>query len=153
METKMNTKSILILASIFLLSSCAPGDLNAHDAWARPTDKGGTAAAYFLIHNHTPNSDELIGASSSISENVEIHQSKLVDDVMKMEMIQSLALAPGDEYSFEPGGLHVMLIGIKDELKSGDRFDLTLDFKNHEDITLQVEVTDQVDAGSGHTHP
>ena len=149
----MKIKTIYILAVLFLINSCSPRDMNAHDAWTRPSMKGETAAVYLLIHNHTAKDDKLIGLSSNLAKAAEIHKSSSENDIMKMEMLASLPLASGDEYTFEPGGLHVMLVDINRDLKAGDRFDLTLHFENHEDITVVVEVTDQADADSGHSHP
>ena len=58
----------------------------------------------------------------------------------EMQMIPqaSIPLAAGTKVEFKPGGLHVMLIGLKQELKVGDQFEITLHFKNHTDIVLNV---------------
>lgn len=140
-----------VLAGILLLSACgAVEDIEVHEAWARPTAQGNTAAAYFSLHNHTSNDDELIGAASSIADVVEIHESKMENDVMTMNMVSTIPLKAGDELTFEPGGLHVMLIGVKQELKVGDEFELVLKFKNHADITVKVKVEE--DSGTGNNH-
>ena len=140
-----------VLAGILLLSACsAVEDIEVHEAWARPTAQGNTAAAYFSLHNHTQNNDELIGASSAIADMVEIHESKMENDVMTMNMVSSIPLKAGDELTFEPGGLHVMLIGVKQELNVGDEFELVLKFKNHADITVNVKV--ERDGGMGNNH-
>jgi copper(I)-binding protein len=140
-----------VLAGILLLSACsAVEDIEVHEAWARPTAQGNTAAAYFSLHNHTQNNDELIGASSAIADMVEIHESKMENDVMTMNMVSSIPLKAGDELTFEPGGLHVMLIGVKQELNVGDEFELVLKFKNHADITVNVKV--EQDGGMGNNH-
>ena len=59
-----------------------------------------------------------------------------------MEMIkqESVVLPADGEVEFKPGSYHVMLIGLKQDLKAGDEITLTLHFKNHEDITLTVPV-------------
>jgi len=142
---------IFVLAGLFILGACsAAEDIEVHEAWARPTAQGNTAAAYFSLHNHATNNDELIGAVSAIADAVEIHESKMVNDVMTMNMVSSIPLKAGDELTFEPGGLHVMLVGIKQELKFGDEFELVLKFKNHADIKVTVKV--QENGGMGETH-
>jgi copper(I)-binding protein len=133
-----------LLAGVILLSACSTiEDIEVHQAWSRPTPQGDTAAAYFELHNHTQTDDELIGASSTISDSVEIHESKMENDVMTMNMLSSISLPAGEELTFEPGGLHIMLIGIKQELKKGGKYELVLHFKNHADITVNVTVDDQ----------
>ena len=142
---------VLMLSAMFLLSACnAVEDIDIHEAWARPVTQGNTAAAYFYLHNHTQNDDELIGASSSVAEAAEIHESKMENDVMTMNMVSSVPLKAGDELMFEPGGLHVMLIGVKQELKVGDEFELVLKFKNHADIMVNVKVQEDGDMGEDH---
>jgi len=133
----------LILIGAFLLSACsAPGDIEVHQAWVRPTAKGENAAVYLTIHNHTANDDELISASSNVADVIEIHQSKMENDVMQMGMLTSLPIAAGEEVNFAPGGLHFMLVNIKQDLILGEHIGLILHFKNHADIVVKVHIED-----------
>lgn len=134
--------SFIIILGALLISACgaAPEDVEVHSAWARPTLAGENAAVYFLLHNHTDTVHELIGASSNVADVLELHLSKMENDVMIMEMQPSVTLNPDDEVMFEPGGLHVMLISIKEELKLGDHFGIILHFADHEDIVVDVTV-------------
>ena len=144
---------LFVFACILVLCACsAVEDIEVHEAWARPTAQGNTAAAYFSLHNHTSNDDELIGAASTIAETAEIHESKLVNDVMTMNMVSSVPLKAGDELAFEPGGLHVMLVGVKQDLKVGDEFQLVLKFKNHAAITFNVRVEQDDSTGDHQNH-
>jgi copper(I)-binding protein len=148
-------KKLFILAFIgtLLLSACgAPGDIEIHSPWVRPTAQGENAAVYLTIHNHSANPDELIGASSNMADMVEIHESKMVNDVMQMNMLKSVPVAAGEEVVFMPGGLHIMLVNVKQELKLGDHVGVILHFKNHADIVVDVQVDDTVPADS-HDHP
>ena len=61
-------------------------------------------------------------------------------DVMQMHHMPSVSLAPGAGVTFEPGGLHIMLIGLQQELKEGDDFEVTLQFRDFEEIRIQVPV-------------
>jgi len=142
---------IFVIAGLFILGACtAVKDIEVHEVWARPAAQGNTAATYFSLHNHTTTDDELIGATSTIANAVEIHESKMVNDVMTMNMVSSIPLKAGDELTFEPGGLHVMLVGIKQELQVGDKFNLVLRFKNHADITVKVKVEEDGSTGNNH---
>jgi copper(I)-binding protein len=93
-----------------------------------------------VIQNHNAETDELIGAASNVAEAVEVHISKMEGDVMTMSRMESVPLEPSAKVEFMPGGLHVMLIGLKQDLKVGDEVEVTLQFKDNPDITLKVMV-------------
>jgi len=143
---------IILLACTLLLSACgATGDIEIHDPWVRPTTKGENAAVYFLLHNHSKNTDELIGASSNFADVVEIHESKLVNDIMQMSMVSSVPFSAGEEVTFTPGSYHIMLVNIKQEIRTGDHIGVILHFRNHKDIVLNVFVGDAPEGGD-HSH-
>lgn len=136
---------LLVLTLTLTLSACsAPGDIEVHNAWVRPTAQGQNAGVYFTIHNHSTNDDELTGATATVADVVEIHESKMENDVMQMNMLPSLPIAADEEINFEPGGLHIMLINIKEELVLGDHIGIILHFKNHEDIVVEVHIDDSM---------
>lgn len=134
--------TILALAAV-LLSACAPAakDVEVSDVWARTGMAGGNSAVYMVLVNGTDMHQELLFATSDVAEAVELHESK-VGENGEMQMIPqaSVPLEAGAKVEFKPGGLHVMLIGLKQELKAGDEFEVTLHFKDHADITLKVIV-------------
>lgn len=152
---------MLVFTGMLLMSACgATGkegtDVEAHDFWARSAMKGGNGAAYMLLHNHSVNDDALVGVSSDIATAAEIHLSQMkADGTMEMIKQESIALPADGEVELKPGSYHIMLIGLKQDLKKGDEITLTLHFKNHEDITLTVPVKDAANMGGsgmdGHT--
>ncbi|MFZ5905494.1 MAG: copper chaperone PCu(A)C [Chloroflexota bacterium] len=131
----------LLVIGVFLLSACSPGEIEAHEPWARAAMAGENSAVYMMLHNHSDQGDELLSASSEIAEAVELHLSQMgPNGEMQMIPQTSIPLAAGEEVEFKPGGLHIMLIGLKQDLAIGDQFEATLHFKNHTDIVLTVEV-------------
>lgn len=141
-----------VLGILFLSACGAAGEkglgVEAHDIWARSAIKDGNGAAYMLLHNHSTEDDALVGASSDVAGVVEIHLSQMKDDgTMEMIKQESIVLPADGEVELKPGSYHVMLIGLKQDLKAGDEFSLTLHFKNHEDITLTVPVMDAENMG------
>ena len=135
--------SIIVVAAV--LSACsAPGDMEVHQAWVRPTAQGETAAVYLTIHNHSASDDELVGASTPVADAVEIHQSKMENDIMQMRMVTSVPIAADEEIIFMPGSFHIMLVNIKEEFVLGEHIGLILHFKNHEDIVVEVNVADSM---------
>jgi hypothetical protein len=137
---------VLVIALLLTLSACSSssGDIEVHNAWVRPTAKGENAAVYLTLHNHSSTADELIGASSNVADSVELHESTMENDVMQMHRIDSVPLAADEEIMLEPGGLHVMLIGLKQDLVLGEHISVVLHFKNHEDIAVEVHIEDQM---------
>ena len=133
----------IILTGIFLLTACGPEKgIEVHSAWARPAMQDGNGGVYFELHNHGSTPDELTGASSDVAEAVEIHESRMNGDVMEMNMMPSLPIDAYADVAFKPGGLHVMLINLKQDLKLDDEIEIVLHFKNHKDITVHVIVKD-----------
>ena len=131
-------------AMLFLSACSAPKGVTVREAWIRATKAGENGAIYFVLQNDSTEQEELIGASSDLADAVEIHESSMVTgtDVMQMTQVSSVALDTGSEVTFEPGGLHVMLVGLKKELKVGDVIELTLHLKKHADILVRVPVAE-----------
>jgi periplasmic copper chaperone A len=133
---------ISILAGVLLLTACGTEKgIEIHSAWMRPAAQGENGAVYFVIHNHSSTADELVGASSNIAEAVEMHESVLTDgDVMQMHEVTSVPLDAFAEIEFTPGGLHMMLVGLKLGITVGDEIEVILHFRNFEDIRIMVPV-------------
>lgn len=133
---------VLILVIASLLSACGSANdntLQVNDVWARPALADGNSAVFFVIDNKTAQADTLLSASSDVANAVELHMTKMENDNMQM-MPQNDVPVPEGETKFEPGGLHVMLIGLKQGLKPGDTFSLTLNFAKAGEMPLEVTV-------------
>jgi len=129
------------LAGILLLSACsAATGIEISHGWVRPAAQGENGAVYFLLENHSASADELLGVSSDIAEAAEIHESKMEGDVMQMNQLMSVPIQGKTSLEFAPGGLHIMLIRLKKDLKINEEIELVLRFKNHEDITIKVPI-------------
>ena len=140
---------------ILLLSACtAEEGITVHNAWMRPTAQGENGAVYFVLHNYSSEADELVGASSNVSESVEIHESSMAEgtDVMQMNQVTSVPLERGAEVTFEPGGLHIMLFNLNQELTVGENVEVSLHFKGHEDVPVSVSVAEFAPTGDEHSH-
>jgi hypothetical protein len=141
-----------VLTIVFLLSSCAAPateGVEVRDAWARPAAQGGNGAVYFVIRSSE--ADEILRVSSDVAEAVEMHESTMNGDVMEMHQLESVPLTAGEQVTFEPGGLHIMLIGLQQDLKNGDEFEITLDFKNYQELLVRVPVRDTPAFEKGYT--
>lgn len=134
---------VVLLSAALLLSACGTKEgIEISDVWARTSMQGMNSAVYFMIQNHNAGADELIGAASDVADAVEVHESKMEGDVMMMNRVEAVALEPSAKVEFKPGGYHVMLIGLKQDLKAGDEITVTLQFRDSPDITVKATVKD-----------
>lgn len=111
------------------------GDLIVDNAWIRPTtdhDDTSTpefpAAIYLTLTNHTDQDQQLISASSPVAEIVEIHETTIEDDVMRMREVEALTIPAGESVIFDLGGYHVMLIDLVAHLHEHDEVPVTFTF-------------------------
>ena len=117
-------------------------DLEITGAWVRamPPNRDVTAA-YLVIKNRSDRVRELLSVETPAAEYTELHTMQQVDDMMVMEKIERLAVPPQDEAALEPGGIHIMLFGVKRQLAEGDSVSLTLRFADQSTRTVTAEVS------------
>jgi hypothetical protein len=106
------------------------GSLKISAPWARATPKGASVGGgYTTITNSGTASDRLIGGSADVAGSFEVHEMKMDGGVMKMRpLANGIEIKPGQTVTLDPSGYHVMLIGLKQQLKQGDHFKATLEF-------------------------
>lgn len=132
---------ILMIAGLTVLSLGADaheyklGGLEIVHPWARAT-VAKTGGAFMTIENEGQ-PDKLLKAASPVADLVQIHEHVMEGNVMKMREVPAINL-PAGRTEMKPGGYHVMLIGLKQPLKEGTRFPLTLTFEKAG--TIQVDV-------------
>jgi copper(I)-binding protein len=114
--------------------------IHVADAKARPTAPGGTGVVYMIVMNHGTADDDLTGLSTPVADKAEIHRSMDMNGMSHMEAVADLPIKANGAISFAPGGLHVMLTGLKQPLKLGDSFPLTLTFAKAGPVTVNVSV-------------
>lgn len=117
------------------------GDLLIDHPWARMSPMvAGNGVVFMTIHNHGGQTDRLVKAAATVSEKVELHTHLMEDGVMKMRQIQGIDVDPAAPAVLKPGGLHVMLINLKEPLKEGARFPVTLTFQNAGEVMVEAVV-------------
>ena len=111
------------------------------DAWARATPGARTTgAAYLTLANAGAATDRLIAVSTPIARSVELHTTVRDGDILRMQALDTLGIAPGSAVELKPGGIHIMLLGLKAPLKEETTFPLTLTFAAGGDLTVDVAV-------------
>jgi copper(I)-binding protein len=132
------------------------GDLVLDHPYALPSLTGISNGAAYLrgIDNRGDQSERLLSASSPIAARVELHRMTLDAGVMRMREVAAIELPPKTVTALRHGGpYHLMLMGLKQPLKDGDRFDLTLNFERSGSQSVKVWVQTPRDAASSeHRH-
>ena len=130
----------------------AIGDLVIENPWARESVTP-SGAAYLTVRNNGDQDDRLIGVASAVAGKTELHRSEMKDGVMKMAPVEEVVVPAHGEAALEPGGLHVMLMGLTAPLKEGKSFALTLEFEHAGTVEVTATIEDIAHAGGGdHNH-
>lgn len=134
------------LAGLLLLAACSSDSVTVRDAWVRVPLPGKTmTAGYFEVRNETRQAAVITGATANGFGAVSIHETRLDENgVARMVSVAQLPLAPGEQISFAPGGLHLMLMQPQREFTTGDAVPITLLFADG--TTLQVSAPVREDA-------
>jgi periplasmic copper chaperone A len=110
-------------------------------AFARAVPPGQTnSAAFMSLTNQDDTDHSLAGAESDASKVVELHSHTMEEGMMKMRRVEKVDLPAGETVKLEPGGLHVMLIGLERQLSPGEDVEITLIFEDGSRSTLTAPV-------------
>ena len=157
--------NIVIGALVQMEAPAVNDSILVQGAWARPTvaamDMGNMAATpesgmsmsdvsavYMVLRNEGEAEDRLVSASSPAAGLVEIHESKMVDNVMQMNPVEGGILLPVEEgVRLQPGGLHVMLLELTMPLVPGTAIPVTLNFESGASLTIAAPIYDGMMAG------
>lgn len=141
----------LLLAAPAIAHDYQIGQLHIAHPWARALPPVAPAgAAYLRVENRGEASDTLIAAHTPIAERVEVHQHVQRDGLMSMQKVGDLSIGPGEDVAFEPGGYHLMMLGLKQPLVAGERFPLTLEFRNAGSIEVDFAISEAAPVPAGH---
>ena len=137
----MSIKLIALAASLAIASAALaqPTQLEVKNAWAGATPgKAENGAAYLTIQS--PTADRLVSVSSPVAKKAELHSMSMQGAVMKMRPIDGLDVPAGQPVALKPGGEHIMLMSLNQQLHEGQSFPLTLDFEKAGPRTVTVTV-------------
>lgn len=119
------------LISTTALAGSAADGVAANDPYVRMVPPGMSVSGAFMILKNTSSKDhKLLKVDSQIAQAVELHTHTNDGGVMRMRQVKEIAIKSKGETALKPGGLHVMLIGLKQDLHEGDNVALTLSFED-----------------------
>ncbi|MDD2934229.1 MAG: copper chaperone PCu(A)C [Methylotenera sp.] len=113
--------------------------VSVENAWVRPTNAGQEVGAAYMTFTSKQNVN-LVHVESDVTKSVEIHSMDMQNGVMKMRMLETLALVAGKPYQLAPGGFHLMLFDLKKPLTEGEQVNFTLTFKLQNNIEFKQQV-------------
>lgn len=129
--------SILSIAAVF------GADIEIERAYARASIPNvPNSAAFFVIKNNSDKDIAITSANSDIAEKNELHTHIKENKMMKMMKIEKLVVPAKSSLELKSGGDHVMLMGLKKELKAGDEINLELSFSDGDKKSIKVPVKD-----------
>jgi periplasmic copper chaperone A len=142
--------AISLAMSSAAASDYTVGNLKVSQPWARATPKGASVGGgYLKITNTGTAPDRLVGGTSDVSKNFEVHEMSMDNGVMKMRaMDKGVEIAPGQTVEFKPSGYHIMFVGLNKALEKGQRVKATLDFEKAGKVDVEF-VIESIGAQSG----
>ncbi|EKT4476484.1 copper chaperone PCu(A)C [Pseudomonas putida] len=146
------------LAALVLMGLALPAlaQTTVSDAWVRASVPHQQSTGAFMVLTASSDS-KLVGVASPVAKTVQVHEMTMNGDVMGMREVKAVELPAGKAVTLDPSGLHVMLMGLHNQVKEGDKVPLTLTIEDAKGAKETLDVQAQVralnaDAGGGHDH-
>lgn len=135
--------TVLALVVAVGVTACGGGTqrVSVDDPWGRPSPTSAENGAFYLTLRGGSSDDVLTGASSDRCTMTELHETMMHDDMMSMEPVQTgIAIPAKGTVKLEPGGHHVMCMGVTDPLTLGESVDVVLTFSSGTTMTVSAEI-------------
>jgi copper(I)-binding protein len=150
----------LLLASVLVTTSVIAdndeiklGSLKIEDAKARATVPAQKMSGGFMKIENKGGADKLLAASSSVSKTMELHTMSMEGNVMKMREIKAIEIPANGKVELKSGGLHLMFIDLKEQLKPGSTIKVKLKFEKAGEVEVPFKVMGHPAHGEpGHDH-
>lgn len=145
--------ALATLSTLVSAQALAEAEVRATDGWARATTPGArVAAAYFTLTNTGDEEHKLMKITTPVGDTVSVHMTSITEQgTARMWPMAVLAVGAGQTVKLQPGGLHVMIEGLKAPLVQGQKIPLTMKFDGGEpEFTLVLEVRPLVPAADEH---
>ena len=131
---------VLLVACLHVTHARAEG-IQVSDGWARASiGPGSNSAAYLTLTTDGDDPDRLIAAATPLAERAELHDHIMEDGIARMRPVDAIDVVPGEAVSLEPGGLHIMLMGLKKKLEPGMALPVTLSFEKAGEVEIELTV-------------
>ena len=140
---KLHHILLSLIISILLLQSCSKENYSIENAIMRlPLGAGTNSAAFFTLTNNTDEDIKIVSASSTLDAKIEVHNVSMMNGMMHMHEVEFIEVGAHKSQEFKSGAYHIMMMGIKDQLKANDQVTITLELSSGESISFDATVTD-----------
>jgi copper(I)-binding protein len=129
----------LALSLLCAAPSWAEGLVRVDDPWARATILASRPGAACLTLT-SAGGDRLVAVQTLLADQVMLHATNQTGGVSRMSHLDTLELPPGQAVTMAPGGIHLMLMGLREKLVKGESFPITLRFEVAGDMSVDVPV-------------
>ncbi len=110
-------------------------------AWVRePTGNRKQTAVFAVLENTTATKRAIVGGTTDAAETLELHEMKMQGSMMQMSPVKEIAVPAHGKTELKPGGLHIMLFGLKSQPKPGDTITLTLKLDDGTTVAIAAQV-------------
>ena len=154
---KFTTKKLkcVLMALVLVAPMAAAQSVSIANAWARATAPGQKTAGVYL--DLRSNSDTaVVAAGSPLAAGAELHSMTMQDGVMRMRPLRRIDLPAGKTVRLAPNGMHLMLVGLKRELKAGEKLPIVLSLQSSgtslRTLAIEAEVRAIDGAPAPHSH-
>lgn len=127
------------MSMLLTLTCCVDPQPRVSHAWTRATaGQAGNAAVFMTIHS--PEADRLLSASAEVARKTGLMTMVITGGTMSMRYVGRIDLPAGARVSLDPNGLHVWLEGLKQPLRAGQSFPLTVKFEKAGQRRVEVQI-------------
>jgi len=116
------------------------GQVVVEGAWVRENISPQKVTGAYLVLKNNGAATALVSASTNVAEVTELHVMTAQENVMRMRRVARIPIPEGGVTMLQPGGNHLMLIGLRHDLEPGEKIDLTLEFEQGQVVDVQAEV-------------
>lgn len=127
----------------YLIFFQGTGDITIRNAWIRPAPESFNTAMYCTVINNSIHADTLYKVSSNISDDIEMHETYIKDDLVGMRPVKNFIIAPHDSVVFKPGSYHIMIMNLKEKATENSTKEIYLFFKNSGKVNIKALVKSQ----------
>ena len=140
---KMIRHAWVFIALVMVAAACSSASegVEVSDPWGRPSPSSASNAAFYMQLEGSDTDDRLVSAESPACQVVELHETQMSDGVMSMQFLpEGIPVPAGETVSLEPGGLHVMCLGVTEALVEGESATVQLQFEESGLVTVDAEI-------------
>ena len=148
-----STIKVLVACALSVVSSLSVADVNVVEGYVRAVPPGQmNSAAFMQLHNTSDTAVAIVGGKSTAAKHVELHTHTNDNGVMQMRQVERFDISAKGSISLQPGGHHIMLIGLENDLLPGSNVNITLEFADGSQQTVELPVQKVMPMQHGHHH-